>query len=222
MDEFQLVVKALFVGLFTGYVLGLPTSPAGFESVRWTLTKGFQHGIFVAIGAIAADTLDVILINFGFLEILKIHVLIEASFWILFGGIILYIGLRDRNRQHLAISSVKNKQEKPPKTHFAFLTGFLMNMTYPGVHFFWITISATVIRGWKESGPVAFYTFTASLLTGIFLALLTLNLLAKKGRHIQMPAFIKDVMKWVPSIIAGLGVVFILVGVFIAMRHMLT
>jgi len=221
MNEFQLVFRAFYVGLFTGYILALPTGPAGIESVRWTLTKGFKHGIFVAIGAIAADTLDVILINFGFLELLKLHALIEASFWILFGGVILFIGLRDRKRQYMTISPSPNKPMKTLKTHHAFLTGFLISMTYPGVHLFWITISTTVIRSWKASGPIAYYTFTVSLLMGMSLALLTLNLLAKKGRHITMPAFMKEMIKWVPTIIAGLGVVFILVGFVMAARHLL-
>jgi len=93
-----LILKALFLGIAIGIVIAMPVGPAGFESIRWTITKGFRKGILVVIGALSVDALDAILINFGLLSWLEGNPCYKALFWILSGVVTFYIGYRDIKR----------------------------------------------------------------------------------------------------------------------------
>jgi threonine/homoserine/homoserine lactone efflux protein len=162
--------------------------PAGIESVRWTISKGFKNGIRVAIGALIADAIDVMLINFGLLELIKTNKLLEVFFWMLSGVIIFIIGYKEiinkkkkSHKNEVDITEKKETQSRP------LLTGFVVNVSNPMTHFFWLTLSSTVISVWRYAGRFPYFIFAVSLLLGMFISLFGINFLVSKGKKIAPP-----------------------------------
>lgn len=218
--ETHLVFRAVYTGLITGYLLALPTGPAGIESIRWTLQHGFFKGMTVAMGALTADLVDIILINFGLLELIRLHYMLEISFWMLFGMIVLLIGLKElRKKQCIEEKDIPEIHPKKNIKRQAFLTGFLITFSYPGTHFFWMTLSSTLFQVWRPYGKSVYYTFTFSLLIGMLFALITLNGVASKGKHLTPPKISGKIAKWIPYGIILLGVGFLVSGVVRLLIH---
>jgi len=218
--EMQLIFRAVYIGLITGYLLALPTGPAGLESIRWTLNHGFRKGMTVALGALTADVIDIVLINHGLLELIRLHYLLEVAFWLLFGIVVLVIGLGEMRKMRLhEKSDLLVPHPKKDKKKRAFLTGFLMTFTYPGTHFFWLTLGSTLFQVWRPSGKPVYYTFTVSLMVGMLLALITLNWLASKGKHFAPPKISGKITGLIPYGITLLGIGFIIIGIIRFIIH---
>lgn len=145
--NYLLMIRAIYTGLLTGIAIAIPMGPAGFESVRWTISKGFKQGVKVAAGSLIADAIDVILINFGLLELIEKNKLLEVSFWIISGVIIFFIGYKSlrKYKDNNAEKEEPILEEKELDSH-ALFTGFIVNFSNPMTHFFWLTLSSTVIR----------------------------------------------------------------------------
>lgn len=210
-----LLIRAIYTGLFTGMVIAIPMGPAGIESVRWTVSKGFRKGILVAAGSLIADAIDVMLINFGLLDLIESNKLVEVFFWLLSGGIIFYIGYNsiknikiNKSRQESEDIKVKEIKSRPV------FTGFIINFSNPMTHFFWLTLSSTVIRRWRYLGRLPYFLFAVSMLSGMFISLFLINFLAHKGKKIAAPKHsgkFSDILAYGVAII---GVGFFAYGIY--------
>ncbi len=208
-----LIIRACYIGLFTGIVIAIPMGPAGIESVRWTILGGLKKGLLVAAGSLLADAFDVMLINFGLLSLIQTNRLLEVFFWMLSGVIIFFIGYK-------AIKNVKNpvqhEESDPLKKNDAlsrpFLNGFLINITNPMTHFFWLTLSSTVICVWRSAGDLPYFIFTCCLLMGMFIGLFLINYLVSRGKHIHTPKLSGKFSLWLSYAIAAFGLGFFVYG----------
>lgn len=219
-NSYILIIRAVYTGLITGIVIAIPMGPAGIESVRWTISKGFKYGIMIAAGSLIADAIDVMLINFGLLELIQTNKLLEVFFWMLSGVIIFYIGYK-------AVKNSKKKSEenedieekglvdKKEEKHRPILTGFIINLSNPMTHFFWLTLSSTVIRVWRNTGRLTYFIFAVSMLTGMFISLFAINFLASKGKKIASPKLSGKFSVFLEYGIAAIGIGFFLYGVYI-------
>ncbi|WP_163192363.1 LysE family transporter [Clostridium thermarum] len=184
-DSYILFIKALFIGLTTGIIISIPIGPAGIESVRWTITKGFRRGILVAMGSVMVDVLDAVLINFGLLSWIESNKLMEALFWMVSGIVTFFIGLRAvRSGKSYDLNEEEKLLEKKGITAHPVFTGFIITLTYPMTHFSWLTFSTTFIRYWRNLGVIPYVTFVSSMLAGILTGLTGINYLASKGRKV--------------------------------------
>ncbi len=218
--EIHLIIRAIYVGLFTGFILALPTGPAGLESIRWTLNHGLRKGMIVVCGCLTSDLVDMVLINYGFLELMRTHIALEVGFWLLAGLGIFVVGFREirHSRKHEQ-SDLLEPHPVTDKKHRPYLTGFLMNISNPGSHFFWLTLSSTVIAFWHKTGKPSYYAFSASLLFGMFLGLTALNLLAHQGKRLSPPKVSGKIGRLIPYGISLMGLGFIATGVIRLIRH---
>jgi threonine/homoserine/homoserine lactone efflux protein len=207
------LLKAVLIGLGTGILIAIPIGPSGLESVRWTITKGFRRGIWVAVGSVIADTFDVLLINFGLLSWIQTNKLLEAIFWLLSGTITFYIGYRTLKKNKKQGPQEDDTEGKVIKDHPVF-TGFIINTTYPMTHFSWLAFSTTFIALWRGAGRIPYVTFLASLLTGIFICLFTLNFLVSKGKKVVKEKHSDKLGSFLAYAIAGLGVAFFVFGIY--------
>lgn len=210
-----LFTKALLVGLVTGIVIAIPIGPSGIESVRWTMSRGFRQGIWVAVGSVITDTLDVVLINFGLLSWIETNKLLEALFWIVSGVVTFYIGYRAvKSGKEYDLDKEEKRLEGNKVTSHPVFTGFIISFTYPMTHFSWLTFSTTFIRYWRGLGSMPYLTFVASMLSGIFICLTCINLLAAKGRKIGNEKKSEKFSGMLAYGIAALGVSFFVFGLF--------
>lgn len=216
MNNFYiLLVRALYTGLATGIVIAIPMGPAGIESVRWTISKGFKNGIRVAIGALIADAIDVMLINFGLLELIETNKLLEVFFWMLSGVIIFLIGYKAiKNKKSKSDENKEGILEKKEVQSRPIFTGFVVNFTNPMTHFFWLTLSSTVIRVWRHAGKLPYFIFAVSMLTGMFISLFGINFLVSKGRKIAPPKASGKITDLLSYGIAIIGIGFFAYGIY--------
>lgn len=213
--QYMLIIRALYTGLFTGIAIAIPMGPAGFESVRWTVTKGLKQGVLLAAGSLIADAIDVMLINFGLLELIETNKLLEVFFWEISGVIILYIGIKAiRKKKSAEKDEAAAAEEDRSRRSKALFTGFIVNFSNPMTHFFWLTLSSTVIRLWRTHGRLVYFIFSVAMLCGMFLSLFVINYLAAHGKKISAPKVSGKVESLLAYGISAFGVGFILNGFY--------
>lgn len=216
--NYILLFRAIYTGLITGIAIAIPMGPAGFESVRWTISKGLRQGVGVAAGSLIADAVDVMLINFGLLELIETNKLLEIFFWEISGIIICYIGykaLKNNKRSAEVRETEENERiEEDLKKSRSVLTGFIVNVSNPMTHFFWLTLSSTVIRMWRTHGRFIYFMFAVFMLCGMFISLYAINYLAAHGRKIAPPKMSGKASNLITYVILAFGVGFFANGIF--------
>jgi threonine/homoserine/homoserine lactone efflux protein len=213
--DYLLIIRAIYTGLFTGVAIAIPMGPAGFESVRWTITKGFKQGVLVAAGSLIADTIDVMLINFGLLELINTNKLLEIFFWEISGIIILYIGIKAiKNSKKRSLDNDSEKLEEEEIKSGALFTGFIVNFSNPMTHFFWLTLSSTVIRIWRSYGRFVYFIFALFMLCGMFISLWTINFLASRGKKFTTPKVSGKFTNLLSYVICAFGIGFVINGIY--------
>jgi threonine/homoserine/homoserine lactone efflux protein len=136
------------------------------------------------------------------------------------GLIILYMGYRamKHNAKHEQENLEEKLEKKEIKAH-PVLTGFIINFTNPMTHFFWLTLSSTVIRVWHSAGTLPYLTFAVAMLSGMFLSLFGLNFLASKGRRMTTPKLSGKLSSLLAYAIAAFGIGFCVYGLFVLYRY---
>jgi threonine/homoserine/homoserine lactone efflux protein len=213
--NYVLIIRAIYTGLITGIVIAIPMGPAGFESVRWTISKGFRYGVKVAAGSLIADAIDVMLINFGLLELLRTNKMLEIFFWEISGVIIFYIGyksIKHARKEHTdeEVHLIKEDEKKPRPV----FTGFIVNFSNPMTHFFWLTLSSTVISIWRSYGKLVYFIFSVFMLCGMFASLWVINYLASHGRRIAAPKASGKAEKLLSYVVMAFGAGFLINGIY--------
>lgn len=216
--NYILLIRAIYTGLITGIVIAIPMGPAGFESVRWTISKGLKQGVRVAAGSLIADAIDVMLINFGLLELIETNRLLEIFFWEISGIIIFYIGYRAIKKNKKDVAERENEEiqriEEDIKKSRAVFTGFIVNFSNPMTHFFWLTLSSTVIRIWRSHGRLVYFMFAVFMLCGMFLSLWTINYLASHGKKFAAPKVSGKLTNILTYVILFFGIGFFANGIY--------
>lgn len=214
--NYILIIRAIYTGLFTGIVIAIPMGPAGFESVRWTMTKGLKKGVAVAAGSLIADAIDVMLINFGLLELIKTNKLLEVFFWEISAAVIFYIGYKalKNSKKDGAEEEKQEEAEKKNMDSRAVFTGFIVNFSNPMTHFFWLTLSSTVISIWRSYGRLVYFLFAVAMLCGMFLSLWGINILASKGKTISAPKVSGKAANLLIYVILAFGAGFFINGIY--------
>ncbi|MBL4936262.1 LysE family transporter [Clostridium sp. YIM B02515] len=214
--SYILIIRSIYTGLFTGMVIAIPMGPAGFESVRWTMTKGLKKGVAVAAGSLIADAIDVMLINFGLLELIKTNKLLEVFFWEISAAVIFYIGYKalKNSKKDSAEEEKQEDDEKKNMDSRAVFTGFIVNFSNPMTHFFWLTLSSTVISIWRSYGKLVYFLFAVAMLCGMFLSLWGINILASKGKTISAPKVSGKAANLLIYVILAFGAGFFINGIY--------
>ena len=213
-----LLIKAIFVGLFTGFAISIPMGPAGLESIRWTLTKGLKKGIYIAAGSLIADAIDIIFINFGLLSLIERHRNLETFLWLVSGAILIFIGIHAIRAEHRGLKE-HPVPEQPEKQAYPLLIGFIINFTNPMTHFFWLGLSSTVMRPWRSAGEPAYFIYAMFMIVGMFCGLALLNLLAHKGRHMKALDIPGKIIFFVPYVITVIGTGLVIYGLILAAKQ---
>lgn len=208
-----MILKAVLYGLVIGMIIALPVGPGGFESIRWTIAKGFRKGVLVVIGALSVDTLDAILINFGLLSWLESNEWYKTIFWIVSGIATFYIGYRSiKKGRSYNLEEEERYLKKKGLFDNPYITGFLITFSCPMTHFTWLTFSTTFINYWRDEGTITYGSFVASMILGMFITLAGINFFAAKGKKVIKSDKSNKIENLIPYIIAVLGVFFLIYG----------
>ena len=214
MNEIITILKALFFGLATGFVVSIPLGPAAIESIKRTLSNGYKQGLLVSLGAVSADFVYLLIINAGLSSILSSNKRTESLFWIISGIILSIIGYISI-KSHRESSSHEFKVLKSKNlTSMSFLTGFAITFSNPMTASLWLTLSGTVIRAWYYVNIASYYIFIFSIIIGMVSWFVLLNYLALKGTKVLKPSHFHATSKLLNYSILFIGIGFVIFGFF--------
>lgn len=212
MNDVFLLVKAIILGIFTGFVVSIPLGPSGLESIKRTVSKGFKEGFKVSLGAVSADVSYILLINLGLSRILSQNKITESLFYTISGFILILIGLSSLKKFHIFL----HKRFSLPKFNLStsapppFLSGYLITFTNPMTPSLWLLVSGTIVRKWYYLGGVFYYSYILAMICGMVLWFTLLNYLALKGFN-----FLPHSASAKTEVILKYSIVFIGLGFFL-------
>ncbi|MDD9337167.1 MAG: LysE family translocator [Rickettsiaceae bacterium] len=182
--------------IILGISLSLPAGTMTIEMSKQGLKNGFFHGWFVGIGGMTIDLIMILIIYFGFSDILMLPP-VETTMWLIGFLCLLYIGIDSIKdaKQPLAI----NNEATAKKSLFkAYGRGLIMAVT-PSNIVFWIGVFGTALT--TAINNVSGYQFllvASGILVGILIHDMILMGIVSYTRKFVNQNFIK----WT-SIIAG-------------------
>ena len=171
-----------------------------------SLNYGFGKSLWTALGDISANTLQMILVLFGFTALIKLFP--EIVFYFKWSGILylLYIAYGyTKSKSHINISN----EAKQKSIRALYIDGFLIAFLSPKATVFFATVFPTFLI----AGPNYYKHFFTLLLTYIFLDFLTLAIYSGVARAIASK--LKNNLSLVNYISAGALVV---IAIIIAIK----
>lgn len=206
-----IILKAILIGFFTGFLASIPLGPSGLESVSRSITKGFREGFKVSLGAVSADIVYIVIINLGFLTFFTKSSKSYSLFWIV-SGIVLIISTKiSLNRKHSDLSLDKSCFRHASN---GFLTGFFITFLNPTTPSLWIALSGTVFNVWRHSGKLFFMISISSMIIGSITWFCFLNILVSRGVKKLNPNFAAGTTKLLDYFLFALGIIFVILGIY--------
>jgi len=193
---------SLFISyMILGITLSLPAGTMTIEMSKQGLKNGFFHGWFVGIGGMTVDLIMILIIYFGFSEILILPA-VETVMWLIGFLFLLYIGIESikEAKQPLEISDTNLRKKSLFKSYGR---GIMMAVT-PSNIVFWIGVFGTALT--TAINNVSGYQFllvASGILFGILIHDIILMGIISYTRKFVNHTF----TKWT-SIVAG----FLLIG----------
>nr|WP_253270244.1 LysE family transporter [Staphylococcus shinii] len=128
--------------MILGITLSLPAGTMTIEMSKQGLKNGFFHGWFVGIGGMTVDLIMILIIYFGFSEILMLPA-VEIVMWLIGFLFLLYIGIESikEAKQPLEISDTNLRKKSLFKSYGR---GIMMAVT-PSNIVFWIGVFGTAL-----------------------------------------------------------------------------
>ncbi|MGD6885892.1 LysE family translocator [Staphylococcus shinii] len=188
---------SLFISyMILGITLSLPAGTMTIEMSKQGLKNGFFHGWFVGIGGMTVDLIMILIIYFGFSEILMFPA-VETVMWLIGFLFLLYIGIESikEAKQPLEISDTNLRKKSLFKSYSR---GIMMAVT-PSNIVFWIGVFGTALT--TAINNVSGYQFllvASGILFGILIHDIILMGIISYTRKFVNHTF----TKWI-SIIAG-------------------
>ena len=212
MILFLNILKAIFFGYITGFIISIPLGPAGIESVKRTISSGYKEGFSVSLGSLFADVVYIFLINCGLSSLLSKNKKTEALFWIISGLILCYIGYTSIKNQSESMKFLPNRLNSNTSVSLPFLSGFMITFSNPMTLSTWLFMSGTVIRAWYYVNLTCYYIFILSIMCGMVTWFALLNYFALKGVKILTPSTSRKTSVILMICIFFVGIIFTLFG----------
>ena len=178
-------------GVISGIVLAFLIGPVFFTIIQTSIEKGFESGVFVAIGISMSDSLYILVSYLGLVQFMEQN---DFKHYMAYGGGLILLGFGIYyllvKRRRLAQFEFQTKIEGGPWLKLVG-KGFLINALSPMVLFFWIaTVSVATTRlGYAHPGKATL--FFASIVITVFTTDVIKAKLADKLRTLITPRFIR-------------------------------
>jgi len=183
--------------IILGISLSLPAGTMTIEMSKQGLKNGFFHGWFVGIGGMTIDIAMILIIYFGFSDILMLPT-VETVMWLIGFFCLLYIGVDSikESNQSLSINSEVKVKKSLLK---AYSRGLVMAIS-PSNIVFWIGVFGTALTtALNNISGYQFLLVASGILVGILIHDVLLMGIVSYTRKFVNQSFIK----WT-SILAGI------------------
>jgi threonine/homoserine/homoserine lactone efflux protein len=137
------MTAALGEGIFMGLVLSLIIGPVFFALIQHSLTYGFRHALFMALGILLSDSIYVLVSHFG-VSSLSQNPLVETILGYAGGVILIGFGVLTFIKKGVNRPNSGGFGSAKTKKRSGFLKGFSMNGINPFVLLFWISVAGLV------------------------------------------------------------------------------
>ncbi|SHE87546.1 LysE family transporter [Clostridium fallax] len=204
---------AVSAGFSTGFIYSIPLGPSGIESVNKSISKGFNEGFKVSVGAVLADVFYFLLINLGLANLLNSNPKTEGLFWVICGLILIIFGQLTKKNTEKSSSILKFKFLKDTKLG-GIITGFFLTALNPMTPSLWLALSGTIIPVWRDSGTLYYFTAIISMIVGSLAWFAIINALACKGIKIFKKNQTTKTFFLLKYILIILGLGFIVFGLY--------
>lgn len=178
-------------GVISGVVLAFLIGPVFFTIIQTSIEKGFQSGVFVAIGISLSDSLYILVSYLGLVQFMQQenfrHYMAYTGGLILLCFGIYYLLVK---RRRLAQYQFQTSIEGGPWLKLVG-KGFLINALSPMVLFFWIATVSVATTQLGYAHPAKATLFFASIVITVFSTDLLKAKLADKLRALITPRFIR-------------------------------
>ncbi len=161
------MLQALIKGFTLGLLLSIWVGPIIFSIIKQSLNNGLKGGLAFVLGVSASDVGLVLGSNvftqwFGYIIKHKDLIGISGSLFLISVGVY-FIFFKKVKVDESGVQIIKFGKRDYLRT---FLSGFFMNTLNPGVFFFWITTSTTLVTQSMQNRIIIFTTCLAVVLAG--------------------------------------------------------
>lgn len=202
------MIHALLLGLAYGWGLAFLPGPAFFKLILTGLKKGFQAGMYLALGIVLSDLFYCTSVYFGISAIIDTPAM---RFWLGAGGggILVVFGISALFKRVGNRNAVEDQEElllnKPTEFWKQLTKGFSINTLNPAALFFWIATVTAAHQDPLMKSSYHHWVFFVAILGSVFGTDLLKTGLAQRLSPLLTPRL----LQWLQWLI---GVVLVLFG----------
>lgn len=156
-------MHALFRGILFGLLLAVLIGPVFFALIQTSIRKGFQSGVWLAVGISLSDTLYIIICYIGFTQLFE-HEQFKESLAMIGGLIMFMFGISAILKPINSEAGILIEPKKPGTFRYIF-KGLALNAINPFVILFWVGVMSMVTVQEKLEGIHTFLFFAGTILT---------------------------------------------------------
>jgi len=208
--------NVVFKGVLLGLTLSVLIGPAFFSLIQTSIHRGFQSGMFLAIGIFLSDCALVVLSYLGASQLLNITE--NQKIAGISGGILLILfGLYTFSR-HSKIKVNGGIEVKKPGFVTYIAKGFFLNIANPSVWFYWIFWVGVATSEISTGDSKQFFNRVILFFTSTLLTVFSTDLLKCFIAH-KIKSYMNDnFMKLTNHIVGLLLIVF---GIYLIVKMLL-
>lgn len=188
-----------------GISLAAPIGPVNIEVIKRGLKYGFWPAFLLSLGAATADSTYLIVIYFGFYNLLDIPI-VKTIIWFFGAIVLLYIGYLNI-KEHFDKFDFQNADLKGSKN--AFIAGYLITISNPMTIVWWLGIFGAVMgSSIQNAGKTVALLNSLTIIIGVVLWFFTLSLLLHWGKRFVNEKMMKYISTIAGVILIGFGLYF--------------
>jgi threonine/homoserine/homoserine lactone efflux protein len=191
--------------ILLGISLAAPIGPVNIEVIKRGLKYGFWPAFLLSLGAATADSTYLIVIYFGFYNLLDIPI-VKTIIWFFGTIVLLYLGYLNI-KEHFDKFEFQNADLKGSKN--AFIAGYLITISNPMTIVWWLGIFGAVMGSsiQNASKTVALLN-SMTIIIGVVLWFFTLSLLLHWGKRFVNEKMMKYISTVAGVVLIGFGLYF--------------
>ncbi len=189
------MITIFIQGLLLGFGACVPIGPINILIISYAL-KSYKQALYIGLGAMSADVIYLLLINFGILQIIKYEIIKKslAIFGFIFLNYVAYVIIKN-SQNHIKIEEKSDQYS----TKNIYIKGFLLTLLNPYTVGYWLSIASLS----ATKGMMSMTVLAIGVIGAILLWITIMPFLVWKNRR-----FISDNATRYLSITAGLILIF--------------
>ncbi|WP_194777364.1 LysE family translocator [Pararhodonellum marinum] len=194
---------ALAEGILMGLVLSMIIGPVFFALIQHSMSYGFKHAVFMALGILLSDSMYVLISHYGVSSFSK-NPMIEGFLGYAGGMILIGFGIATFVKKGISRPNTGGFGKDKSKKRTGFLKGFTLNGINPFVLLFWISVAGLVNMKVDYSAKDVWFYYLGILGT-VFLIDVLKAYIAKRLSQFVTPKLMLNLNRLVAAVLVFFG-----------------